>query len=252
VLGATTTIAGGTLRGANGILIGEGRNLEGFGTVAGKVVNQDSVNGPDTRADGGGDAGGVGLPPGGEGSPGGGDPGNPPPAVIVIGGGADAIQSLVFTGDVTGRGSFTGSVLFLGTYSPGNSPGIVSHETTSFGADARVMIEIGGLIPGAQHDRIDVSGDVVLGGTLELTLIDGFAPQAGNRFEILRFGTRTGAFASLVGLGLAPGLQWTLDYEANALFAGVQAVPEPQTWALFGVGIASLALPRRRHRGAST
>lgn len=211
VLGSITTIGGGTLKGVNGLLIGEGRNLEGFGRIEGTVVNQGSVFGETA------DAPDIG-----------------------------SLNGLLFGGDVTGRGSFGGDVAFLGTYSPGNSPAIVTHENTSFGADARVVIEIGGLIPGEQHDRIDVTGNVALDGTLELALIDGFAPQAGQRFEILRYGTRDGAFAALAGTGLAPGLFWTLDYQDHALFAGVQAVPEPQTWALFGVGIACLAMLRRR------
>jgi len=211
VLGSITTIGGGTLKGVNGLLIGEGRNLEGFGRIEGTVVNQGSVVGETA------DAPDIGSPNG-----------------------------LLFGGDVTGRGSFGGDVAFLGTYRPGNSPAIVTHENTSFGADARVVIEIGGLIPGEQHDRIDVTGTVALDGTLELSLIDGFAPQAGQRFEILRWGTRDGAFATLAGSGLAPGLFWTLDYQDHALFVGVQAVPEPQTWALFGVGIACLAMLRRR------
>jgi hypothetical protein len=76
----------------------------------------------------------------------------------------------------------------------------------------RVIAELGGLMPVDEHDRMDVTGNAALAGTLEVRLIDGFTPAAGNQFVVLTAtGPITGAFASIIqpptmppGLELAP------------------------------------------------
>jgi autotransporter-associated beta strand protein/T5SS/PEP-CTERM-associated repeat protein len=88
VLGSLTQLgdgsAGGTLRAANGMLLEQGKNLVGRGTVYGNFVNQGDVYGDGSAAG----------------------------QVIVFAAGST----------VSGIGSFE-NVVFDGTYSPGNSPG---------------------------------------------------------------------------------------------------------------------------------
>jgi hypothetical protein len=69
-------------------------------------------------------------------------------------------------------------------------------------------IELGGTTPGSQYDQIHVTGQLTLGGTLNVWLTGGFAPAAGNSFDILDWGSLTGTFASIELPTLATGLQW--------------------------------------------
>jgi hypothetical protein len=44
--------------------------------------------------------------------------------------------------------------------------------------------------PGGGYDQIQASGTLSLGGTLAVSLINGFTPVAGNSFDILEWGNR--------------------------------------------------------------
>ncbi len=91
----------------------------------------------------------------------------------------------------SGIGSFA-NVLFNGTYSPGQSPGITHLIGTAFGDDATVEIELGGLNVGAEYDRIVFEGTLVsLDGKLIVELIDAFMPSQSNTFQIFDFSSLT-------------------------------------------------------------
>ena len=47
-----------------------------------------------------------------------------------------------------------------------------------------------------------VDGEASLDGALQVSLVDGFQPKIGNRFDILDFGSSTGAFSGLAEGGL--------------------------------------------------
>lgn len=64
------------------------------------------------------------------------------------------------------------------------------------------------MTPGTQFDQIRVQGQLTLGGTLNVSLINGFVPATGNSFDILDWGTLTGTFSSLQLPALPGGLQW--------------------------------------------
>lgn len=61
-----------------------------------------------------------------------------------------------------------------------------------------VNVELGGTTTD-QIGQIQVSGNATLAGTLQVTLVNGFAPQAGNTFPIISFSSRIGTFATVVG-----------------------------------------------------
>jgi hypothetical protein len=115
----------------------------------------------------------------------------------------------VFFGSVSGGGTFTGTgtVNFEGDLSPGNSPASINFSgDVGFGPDAALVIELGGTAPG-QYDQINVDGELTLGGTLEISLINGFTPSAGQSFDILNWGSLAGAFSSFI-LPSLEGLAW--------------------------------------------
>ena len=83
--------------------------------------------------------------------------------------------------------TFTGSMVNqAGTLAPGRSAGnttIVGNYTQQAGAN--LEIEIGGTSAGGSHDLLGITGTVVLGGELQLSLINGFVPASSQTFTVL-------------------------------------------------------------------
>ena len=58
-------------------------------------------------------------------------------------------------------------------------------------------IKLGGTTAGSQYDQLSVTGNVSLGGTLTVSLVNSFVPSAGNSFQIITFmGALTGDFTT--------------------------------------------------------
>ncbi|MDP6633292.1 MAG: autotransporter-associated beta strand repeat-containing protein [Phycisphaerae bacterium] len=106
-----------------------------------------------------------------------------------------------------------GSVNVAGAVSPGDSAGILTvGADVIFDQSADLIVEIGGTIAGGQYDRLDVAGDLNLGGTLQISLINGFIPADGDTFDILNFGALNGTtFDSIELLGTAAAISWNFS-----------------------------------------
>jgi len=199
---------GGTLRAANGMLLEQGKNLVGRGTVYGNFVNQGDVYGDGSAAG----------------------------QVIVFAAGST----------VSGIGSFE-NVVFDGTYSPGNSPAITNLTNGQFSSASSLLIELGGTQPGTQYDRVVDSGVLtLLGGTLNVLLYNGFVPSFGDSFEILPFGQLVGDFGIASYPALSGGLSWQRTTSATAMTINI--VPEPTTAALVAIGAGLVGFMSRRKR----
>jgi hypothetical protein len=119
-------------------------------------------------------------------------------------------RTMTFFNNVTGNGAFTGggTAVFLANLAPGSSPGSVS-----FGGNVNLVggsalnMEIGGLTPGSGHDRLQVAGELSIGGSLNVSLTNGFVPQAGDAFDLLDWGSLDGEFSTL-NLPSLLGGQW--------------------------------------------
>lgn len=120
-------------------------------------------------------------------------------------------------GRLSGTGTINGIVNNAAVVNPGAVPGIL---TIAPGKDyqqasiATLKIEIGGHTPGLLYDRLVVGGHATLAGRLQVSSINGFAPQLGDTFEILTCASETGAFSSVDPTGI-PGTSWLPRYNGT-------------------------------------
>jgi hypothetical protein len=161
----------GTLASANGLTLDFSGNIIGFGTVStpNNVVRRLINNGHVT--------------------------------------GNSGAQPITLTGYVKGVGTFD-NVSFTGTYDPGLSPTLTTVGSILFGATNTLIMELGGTTRGDEFDAIIASGNLGMGGTLQVTPIGGFTPSLGNAFDLFDWATISGTFAALNLPALAAGLTW--------------------------------------------
>ncbi|MEK9136774.1 MAG: Ig-like domain-containing protein, partial [Bacteroidota bacterium] len=139
-------------------------------------------------------------------------------AIILVGGNITSGTTLNIQGGIlTGVGTVTANVLNAGRVSVGLSPGTLaisgSYSQTSTGV---LDIEIGGLSAGL-FDKLTISGSATLAGTLNITLINGFVPSAGDSLQVMTFGSRSGFFTTINGLGIGNYLSFVPNYSSTNL-----------------------------------
>jgi hypothetical protein len=115
-------------------------------------------------------------------------------------------------GTLQGSGTVSNNVTSSGTVAPGDSAGVltISAQYTQ-SSTGKLEIELGGTTAGTQYDQLHVSGAVALDGKLQVDLISGFAPVAGDSFDILDWGSLSGNFAMLSLPVLGGGLNWNVS-----------------------------------------
>ncbi len=138
-------------------------------------------------------------------------------AVIDLGGGTlDPGDTLnLESGDsLIGSGTLAANLVNAGTVSPGNSAGIITVDGDYTQAvDGILEIELGGTEAGTDYDQLVVTGAATLQGTLNVTLLPGFTPQAGDTFFIVDHITSgTGNFSVENLPDLPGGLTIEIDY----------------------------------------
>jgi hypothetical protein len=69
-----------------------------------------------------------------------------------------------------------------------------------------------------------VTGAATLAGVLDVSFLDGFTPQEGDRFTVLTHGAHAGAFSSVNAPDL-DGLQLAAEYSATSLTLVTVATP---------------------------
>jgi autotransporter-associated beta strand protein/T5SS/PEP-CTERM-associated repeat protein len=112
-------------------------------------------------------------------------------------------------GTLGGSGTIAGNVTVNsgGVFAPGTSPGIITIGSLTMNAGSTLQMELGGITPGSGYDRIQSSGALAFDGALQVSLIDGFTPSAGQSFDLFNWGSTSGTFSSLTLPSLA-GLAW--------------------------------------------
>jgi hypothetical protein len=128
-------------------------------------------------------------------------------------------------GILKGAGTVTGSVSNAGgTVQPGLSPGILNISSNYTQASGGALeIELGGLTPGTQYDRLNVTGTAALSGTLKVALIGGFAPVLGQQFVVLTASSVSGTFSAVEAL--TPGLAVNVLYGPTTVTLEITSVP---------------------------
>jgi autotransporter-associated beta strand protein len=123
-----------------------------------------------------------------------------------------------------------------GVYSPGTSPGVTTASSVEFqsgtfaSAGPRLDIELAGPTLGSEYDQLHVTGQLSLGGILNVSSINGFAPSAGNSFDILDWGTLSGTFSIIQLPALAGTLAWnTSQLYTSGIISVISGIPGDYT-----------------------
>lgn len=100
------------------------------------------------------------------------------------------LHVVTFNGNIVNQG---------GTLAPGHSAGSTTITGTyTQQAGASLAIDIGGTTPASGYDQVNVAGSAILGGELQLAMLNGFLPGAGDTFTILNsMGLNVGVFSNI-------------------------------------------------------
>ena len=148
------------------------------------------------------------------------------------------------TGNVTNNG---------GTVTPTDGPGLMTITGNYTQSSGALVFDIDGDQPG-QFDQLSVQGLAnFAGGTIDINFENGFAPIAGDTFDLISaaLGLRNSGVTVDVN-GLAPGTDFTESFTANGLSFDLgpnvgppppppPTTPEPSTLFLLAIGIFALA-----------
>ncbi len=120
--------------------------------------------------------------------------------VLSLQDGGDVLANSVFVGQTAstrGSGTIFADVVTDGTTEPGESVGVLEvFGIYEAGPNSTFEVELAGTLAD-EHDRLDVFGDAILDGTLDVSLLDGFNPQVDDTFTILTAETIDGVFDQL-------------------------------------------------------
>lgn len=144
---------------------------------------------------------------------------------LTLGGGAVTTNDVVigYLGQVEGVGTLQADVYSEGAILPGNSIGTltIDGKLVQF-ASGVLSID---LASATSFDKLIVNGNLALGGTLEVMLLDGYSPAAGTSFDVLDWtGSKFGNFDVLTLPTLDSGLDWdTSQLEAQGILSVIAA-----------------------------
>lgn len=114
--------------------------------------------------------------------------------VLQVAGTLTSAGTINVRGTLSGTGTIRGNVRNAGIVRPGRSPGILTIDSNYTQLpDGLVVLEIGGVTPGVQYDQLKVTGLATLAGSVEVVLVNGFAPRPADRFRALDFAHQTGS-----------------------------------------------------------
>ncbi len=162
----------------------------------------------------------------------------------LMGGHIASDRFYINSGTVAGTGILQCAVHNNGIVAPGNTTGtlcgLTSFEQTSGG---ELDIDIGGPSPGSGYDQLCITGFVYFGGTLNVSLTNGYNP-AGHTYSLLTYDRSYGgrfAVTNLPSLAAYPGLHWQVDYRSNAFVIAPAAYYALKSGSFTGYEASTLA-----------
>jgi hypothetical protein len=134
-------------------------------------------------------------------------------------------------GSLFGGGTLGYAVTDAATITPGDSAtktGMLTvGRTYTQSAAGALDIAIGGTTVGTQYDQLKVNKSASLGGTLNVSLINGFIPTIGSTFAIVNAGSRSGTFGQVNGLGINSSEHFSISYTGTGAMLTVVAGAAP-------------------------
>ena len=123
---------------------------------------------------------------------------------------------------LSGTGTLEGDLLNAGVVRPGTSPGRIQILGNYTQAPNGVFIaEVGGPTPGTQYDQLAITGHAALDGTLDLRLINNYAPDLSETFHILSASSNEGIFTTVLGADAGNSVEFVPAYEEDGVWLGL-------------------------------
>jgi len=125
-----------------------------------------------------------------------------------------------------------------------DNPGALALGSLTLDPGATLSFKLGDF-----SDPLAVNGQLTLGGTLSISLADGFSANVGDLFDIVAFESVDGAFSDIQGLVLGDGLAFQTVWNEHGLVLTV--IPEPSVSLLLITGLAgfgALGLKRKKRQ----
>jgi T5SS/PEP-CTERM-associated repeat protein len=145
------------------------------------------------------------------------------------------LSVIVFQDDVlTGDGQVLGTVSNSGLVRPGAPLGALTIDGLfTQSATGALEIQIGGSAASDLNDKLVVTGDAVLDGTLNISIQNGYMPTVCDEFVILTSPRVSGSFDD-INFPNTPGLVWSASVGAGEVTIGVEPSPRDMLVASFG------------------
>jgi fibronectin-binding autotransporter adhesin len=175
-------------------------------------------------------------------------------ALLINDGEINGTTNVNFGSVAKGSGSYEiVNVLAGGALAPGNGTGSVTITGNyAQAAGGSLLAELGGTTQGSQYDSVAIAGAAHLDGMLDVSLVGGFTPAAGDSFELLRAtGGILGAFSNVALPALSVGLSWNVGYSDVAVLLQVTGVTLAGDYNQDGIVDAADYVVWRKNQGTT-
>ena len=112
----------------------------------------------------------------------------------------------------------------MGTIAANSGTLVFNGSPLILGSASTLQFQLSGPQAATQYGKIDVKGTFTAAGTLQVSLAGGFTPTVGNSFDILDWGTISGAFSTIQLPTLTGGGVWnTAQLFSNGIISVVSS-----------------------------